>query len=104
MKRIKEMVRIHGDEKEEPGGPLKIPDASADPERMLLNEELGSIIHKAIIRLKDTQRSVLILKDFQDKSYEEIAAIMHMNPGTVKSTLSRGRLNVAKQIKEYVRP
>jgi len=36
-----------------------------------------------------------------DKSYSEISEIMKMKTGTVKSTLSRGRLNIAEKIKEF---
>lgn len=102
--RTRELVIIPADENEEENQAAEVRGHSADPEQALLNKELGMIIRKAVVRLKDKQRSVLILKDFQGRSYEEIAAIMKMNPGTVKSALSRGRLIVAKQIKEYYKP
>jgi len=79
----------------------EVMDHAADPQQKLLNKELGRIIRKAVATLADKQRSVLILKDFEGKSYGEIASIMNLNEGTVKSTLFRGRFNVAKQIKEY---
>ena len=104
IERIKKMVSIHTEEKEEENSMIVNKDNSTNPEQILLKKELGTIINKTVARLKDKQRAVLIFKDFQDKSYDEIAAIMNMNPGTVKSTLSRGRLNVAKQIKGYYKP
>lgn len=80
---------------------VEVPDSAADPEQSMINKELGIIIKRSIARLSGKQRSVVILKDFFGKSYEEITKIMNMSMGSVKSTLSRGRLRVAKYIKEY---
>jgi RNA polymerase sigma-70 factor (ECF subfamily) len=99
--KINEMISISPDEKKDENRQSDIRDHAANPEQEMLNKELGMIINKTVAQLNYKQRSVLILKDFQGRSYEEIAEIMNMNTGTVRSTLSRGRLNVAKQIKEY---
>ena len=79
----------------------QIPQTGKDPEEVLLNKELAGIIEKAICHLSKNQRSVIILKDYQGRSYEEISEIMKMKQGTVKSTLARGRLEVALKIKAY---
>jgi RNA polymerase sigma-70 factor (ECF subfamily) len=79
----------------------QIPHMEQDPEEALLNKELAGIIDKAISLLNKKQRTVIILKDFQGRTYEEIAGIMKMKPGTVKSTLARGRMEVARKIKAY---
>lgn len=100
---IPAMVRVNRDEMSEENGSMEIRSDTANPEQLLLNRELGVIIRNAVARLKGKQRSVVILKDFLGKSYEEIASIMNMSMGTVKSTLSRGRLKVAKNIKDYDR-
>lgn len=100
-KRAEEMIGIHNDDTDEEMSSLEIKDPADDPEKILINKELGEVIRKSIFKLKKRQKTVLILKDFMGKSYEEISAIMEINIGTVKSTLSRGRLNVANQIKEY---
>jgi len=42
----------------------------------------------------------IILRDIQGKSYDEIAEIMSLPAGTVKSRISRGRLQLAKILKE----
>jgi len=101
-KRIREMETWHPVDKEGTSLSHDVPDQSGDPEKKLLNKELGSVIQQIIARLKDRQRSVVIMKDFQGKTYEEIASVMNMNLGTVRSTLSRGRLAIAKQMKEYL--
>ena len=42
----------------------------------------------------------VIFRDIQDKSYEEIAQLMSIPIGTLKSRISRGRLQLAKTLKE----
>jgi RNA polymerase sigma-70 factor (ECF subfamily) len=71
------------------------------PDKIYQNKELGEIIRRSLSKLRQKQKSVLILKDFMGKTYEEISEILNMRVGTVKSTLSRGRLILAKEIKEY---
>ena len=100
--RMDKMVSMIPDENDE-AMEIEVKNSTANPEQALMHKELGTIIKKSVAKLNKKQRSVLILKDFQGKSYEEIAGIMNMNPGTVKSTLSRGRLIVAQQIKDYYR-
>lgn len=70
----------------------------ANPEKILLNKELGEVIRSSVARLDKRQRAVLILRDFHDKSYEEIAILMNMQLGTVKSALCRARKKVAETI------
>ena len=99
--RMDRMVSIAEKDERESYDSLEVKDQKPDPENELLNKELAEVIDGMICRLNKKQRSVIILKDFQGKSYEEIAEIMKMKPGTVKSALSRGRLQVAMKIKEY---
>ena len=103
FKRMKESLRIPAGKKEEEVNQTEIKDDSGDPEKILLNKELGTEIRNAVAKLNVKQRAVLIMKDFQGRSYEQISEVMNMNLGTVKSTLSRGRMNVAKQIGHYVK-
>lgn len=98
-----EMMSIIPKENPDDSTAIDIKDPSANPEQALMEKELGEIITKAVARLNNLQRTVLILKDFDGRSYEEIAGIMDMKMGTVKSVLSRGRLNVALKIKEFYR-
>jgi RNA polymerase sigma-70 factor (ECF subfamily) len=72
-----------------------------DPEKELLNKELREIMFTAINGLKPKARHVLILRDIECRSYEEISKIMNLKIGTVRSTLSRARLKVAQEIKTY---
>jgi len=64
------------------------------------DKERAARIQKAISSLSPDQRSVVILRDIEGLSYEEIAAIVRQNQGTVKSRLSRAR----QALKERLRP
>jgi RNA polymerase sigma factor (sigma-70 family) len=56
------------------------------------------ILQGALARLSETQRSLVMLKDYEGYSYEEIGQIMNLNPSQVKVYLHRARL----QLKEYI--
>jgi RNA polymerase sigma factor (sigma-70 family) len=53
---------------------------------------LKEILEKALNRLNEKQRSLVLLKDYEGYSYEEIAEITGLNAGQVKVTLHRARL------------
>jgi len=62
------------------------------------NNGLKAILDKALSRLSERQRSLVLLKDYEGYSYEEIAEITGLNSGQVKITLHRARL----QLKEWL--
>lgn len=68
------------------------------PERMVLRQELGERLLRAIDRLPVALRAVLILSDVEGLSYPEIAAAMDIPLGTVKSRLSRARTAVRRAL------
>ena len=57
-----------------------------------------AILQQALARLNETQRSLVMLKDYEGYSYEEIGKIMNLNESQVKVYLHRARL----QLKEYI--
>ena len=59
---------------------------------------LKKILEQALARLSETQRSLVLLKDYEGYSYEEIGKIMNLNESQVKVYLHRARL----QLKEYI--
>jgi|HigsolmetaAR202D_1030399.scaffolds.fasta_scaffold00069_6 RNA polymerase sigma factor, sigma-70 family len=70
---------------------FEIADSSERPEEAVLRNELGEQIIDALNQLHPDQRSVIVMSDIQDLSYEEIAQISGLALGTVKSRISRGR-------------
>jgi len=57
-----------------------------------------AILNEALARLSETQRSLVMLKDYEGYNYEEIGKIMNLNESQVKVYLHRARL----QLKEYI--
>ena len=62
------------------------------------NPRLKDVLEKALNRLNERQRSLVLLKDYEGYSYEEIAEITGLNGTQVKVTLHRARL----QLKEWL--
>ena len=67
-----------------------------DPEQETLARERESHLREALLRLRRTYREAVILRDVEGFSYEEIAATLQLNIGTVKSRLARGRLELRR--------
>lgn len=67
-------------------------DDGVRPEHSLEKDEMQDHVQKALHRLKVEERRILILKDVQELSYDEIAGILELPLGTVKSRISRARL------------
>ena len=63
----------------------------ADPGEVLYNTELGRAILTAINTLSEEHRAVVMLCDVEGFSYSEIAQILELSEGTVKSRLFRAR-------------
>jgi RNA polymerase sigma factor (sigma-70 family) len=59
---------------------------------------LKKVLDEALSRLSETQKSLVLLKDYEGYSYEEIGEIMSLNPSQVKVYLHRARV----QLKEYL--
>jgi RNA polymerase sigma-70 factor (ECF subfamily) len=70
---------------------FEIPDEKILPDQELLDEERKKIITNAILTLPEKYRAAIILRDIQDKSYEEISQILELSLGTTKSRISRAR-------------
>ena len=70
---------------------LTISDSSAAPETVLLEKERALIVQRAILSLTEANRSVLILREYGELSYQEIATTLNIPLGTVMSRLNYAR-------------
>jgi RNA polymerase sigma-70 factor (ECF subfamily) len=70
-------------------------ESADDPESQALSRELTREIGAALRQLGDDLREVIVLRDVNDLSYEEMAAALRIPVGTVKSRLSRARATLA---------
>ena len=81
---------------------LNICDTKLKPEEKTLGKELTDIIKEMICILPENFRIVIILRELQGLSYEEIANITKTNVGTVKSRIARARYKLQEYLKPYV--
>lgn len=79
-------------------------DAARSPYDLALNEEWRSAIEKALEGLNPVFRSAVVLRDLEDLSYEEIADVLDVSLGTVKSRILRGRESLRKALVEQLEP
>ena len=73
-------------------------EAAVDPEQETLAHEREQQLREALLGLRRSYREAVILRDVEGFSYEEIAATLQINIGTVKSRLSRGRLELRRKL------
>jgi len=71
------------------------------PEQSLVAQETKALVWAGLNRLSADMRMVIILRDLQGKSYEEVAEILALPLGTVKSRVNRARLQLARVLKEH---
>jgi RNA polymerase sigma-70 factor (ECF subfamily) len=69
-----------------------------DPERQMLARERESVLLAAVRTLGRAYREVIVLRDIEGLSYEEVAVALNLNVGTVKSRLNRGRLELRRRL------
>jgi RNA polymerase sigma-70 factor (ECF subfamily) len=69
------------------------------PDEALEQQELSAKVHKSLLRISEELREAVILRDLEGFTYEEIATILNAPIGTVKSRINRGRLELAKLLK-----
>ncbi len=77
---------------------LELPDLKSDPEKEVNTIITENIIQKAITSLPQKFRQVIVLRDIQGFSYEEISSIIKVPLGTVKSRVNRARLKLQKDL------
>ena len=89
-------ISSYGDEEKT----FEIPDNSYRPDVTADASMKNEIIQKALLKVRDSYREAVILRDIQELSYEEIAEIMQIEVGTVKSRINRGRAELQKYLKD----
>jgi len=65
-----------------------------------LSQEIEKNIHQALSLLPDDFKTIIILRDIQELSYDEISKIVELPLGTVKSRINRGRLKLQQLLKK----
>ena len=79
---------------------LDIPDHRFSPQSEAERRELQEAVHRGLSKLSDEHRQVLVLRELNGLSYSEIAQVLQIEEGTVKSRISRARLSLRKILLE----
>jgi len=91
-------------ENSQPGKVLKellSNESSLDPAAVAQDKELCQIVLESLKKLDDAQRTVVVLRDIEGMNYNQIANVLDIELGTVRSRLSRGRKKL-RQILEAI--
>ncbi len=78
-------------------------DGGDSPFDRVAHEEVRFRVEEELRQVSEPYRTTVILRDIQEMSYEEIAEIMQVSLGTVKSRLTRGRQALKQRLVPYVR-
>lgn len=81
---------------------LRLASAETDAATELERGELESALHRAIAELPEERRIVVVLRDLEGLSYEEIAEALALEPGTVRSRLHRARMDLKDKLERYL--
>jgi RNA polymerase sigma-70 factor (ECF subfamily) len=85
-------------------GPAEPAAADAPLDSSLQTSEDGAQVQKALLELDEESRAVIVLRELQGQSYQEIAEALELPVGTVKSRLSRAREALKQRLLRQVTP
>lgn len=79
-----------------------IADKKCKPYEKCISKEVEELVREKIMGLPDNFRIAIVLRELQGLSYEEISEATNVNIGTVKSRISRARLRLQEELKQYI--
>ena len=82
---------------------IALTDPAESPFENVAHREVQLRVELELRKLPEPYRTTLILRDLEEMSYEEIAEVLEISLGTVKSRLTRGREALRQQLADYVR-
>ena len=80
---------------------LLVSDPSPDPELALIEKEQAGSVQQAIQSLPEAARSVLVLREYGELSYQEISSVLDIPIGTVMSRLNYARTCLREKLEQY---
>ncbi|HZU41622.1 MAG TPA: sigma-70 family RNA polymerase sigma factor [Terriglobales bacterium] len=91
------------DQEEGPSMGDQLQAKSAPPDSSVQSREAQEMVHGALQKLSPELREAVILRDLQDMDYREIAVVLKVPEGTVKSRINRGRAELARLLSRTYR-
>jgi len=84
-------------------GEERLVDPRQSPFDNFAHQEVQAAVERGLHEVPEPYRTALILRDLEEMSYEEIAEVLQISLGTVKSRITRGRVALRDRLAEYVR-
>ena len=81
----------------------QLADPALPPDASVQSREAREMVHLALQKLSPELREAVILRDLQDMDYREIATVLRVPEGTVKSRINRGRAELARLLQRTYR-
>jgi RNA polymerase sigma-70 factor (ECF subfamily) len=81
----------------------RLVDRGESPFEQFAHSEVQSVVADALTHVPEPYRTAIILRDLEEMSYDEIAEVLQISLGTVKSRITRGRDALRKKLAAYVR-
>lgn len=100
LRKEKKNWQVSLDDEKEDGVKLEIEDKSPTPEIAFEAKMTRQMISEAMDELDEVQRAVVVLRDVEGLTYDEIASLTDLNIGTVKSRINRGRTKLKALLME----
>jgi RNA polymerase sigma-70 factor (ECF subfamily) len=88
--------------KDDPDELIDIASQDPSPQEVVANNEFSHIVKQCIQGLPFLQREALILREYENLDYEEIAKILHKSLGTIKTLIYRARQNLKIKLLPYL--
>jgi RNA polymerase sigma-70 factor (ECF subfamily) len=98
VRHCKREVSIEDDRPEHANSVEYAPDPGRSPFEQVLNSENRTLIERALTKINPVFSTAVVLRDIQNLSYEEIAEILQVSLGTVKSRIVRGREALRREL------
>ncbi len=80
---------------------IELIDTEENPQENYRKKEEAEAVRRAVSSLQSPTKEIIIMREFQNLSYAEIAALLNIPEGTVKSRISRGREQLKEILKEW---
>lgn len=95
-------IGLGNDEADQPTVGGSLPDEAESPYELAAHAELHAAVQRALAEVPLPFRAVVLLRDVEDLTYEEIAEVLQVRVGTVKSRLARGRDALRPKLARYL--
>ena len=86
-----------------PERPRELPVDVSNPEQNSLEQQQQALLYAALSKLKPSFQEILLLRDLQELSYEEISSLTELPVGTIKSRLHRARNDLADLLRPQIK-